>query len=450
MTRSFWYVGTFVAVAAWFSGMGIAGAAEPISFSARVNEELRVADTEVVQHEGKSYVSLNSLVTQLGGGCLVSPERIQVDITAKSAWLRASQTGVNASLGSFSLTSPVVARGSEALISLEDVGPFFEQAFRVGIRQDSAVRPQPQPAAVQEEVPELEPVTPGGQAPAETPPVAAAPEGTVVAAVEQTPLGAPGQPAAVQPAAAVPNEAAPALESVESPATGAPAMTPAAPEEAAIPTRSIGRAVEVIIIDPGHGGSDPGCESANGLRESAVTLQLAERLRQAIEKGSHLKALVTRDKDRGVSRNERVNFANGNRGDLFVSLHVAASFSPAASGAAVYCCAAPAAEAAPAADTEAGADAKARPLPAAGYDYAPRSLEAAKVVAAALSAPVRALPFQILKDIAMPGVVVEAGYATNVEDEKQLQAEAWQQQTAETLAAAIKQFAGVAAQGVAP
>lgn len=407
-------------------------AAAPISFSARINEELRVADTDVVQHAGKSYVSLNSLVKQLGGGCSVSPERIQVDITAKSAWLRASQTGVNASLGSFSLTNPVVAQGNDALISLEDVGPFFEQAFRMGVRQDVAAQPQPLPPQVmEEEIPELEPVA------SIAPP--AAPE----TAAGQTPLDTPGQ---TPPAA--PNEAAPALEPLGDPAADAPAtpgvseMSLAQPEEASATPRNIGRAIEVIIIDPGHGGGDKGCESPNGVQESAITMQLAERLRLALEKGSPLRALVTRDKDKGLSRNERVNFANGSRGDLFVSLHVAASFSPSASGATVYRCA-------PAPDATA-ADPQSRKLPPAGYDYVPRSLEAATLVGTALSAPVRALPMQVLKEVAMPGLLLEVGYLTNAEDEKNLQAEAWQQQTAETLATVIKQIAGGAVPGVAP
>ncbi|MCX5759315.1 MAG: hypothetical protein NTU83_12555 [Candidatus Hydrogenedentes bacterium] len=77
------------------------------SFSIRVQDDLRVADVEVVGVGSESYVSLSSLVSQMGGGCRVTPERVQVDLAAKAAWLNLDVTQVSSSLGVFNLAHPV-------------------------------------------------------------------------------------------------------------------------------------------------------------------------------------------------------------------------------------------------------------------------------------------------------------------------------------------------------
>jgi N-acetylmuramoyl-L-alanine amidase len=80
-------------------------------------------------------------------------------------------------------------------------------------------------------------------------------------------------------------------------------------------------AVKKLVIDPGHGGVDPGAQTASGLLEKAVTLDLAHRLRPLLERAGFEVAL-TRETDATVSLKQRAQFAKGERADLFVSIHV--------------------------------------------------------------------------------------------------------------------------------
>lgn len=79
--------------------------------------------------------------------------------------------------------------------------------------------------------------------------------------------------------------------------------------------------VRTIVLDPGHGGGDPGSVNAIGVSEKDVTLDVALRLRQLLDEAA-FKVVMTRDSDRSVSLKERALFANQRRGDLFVSIHV--------------------------------------------------------------------------------------------------------------------------------
>lgn len=80
-------------------------------------------------------------------------------------------------------------------------------------------------------------------------------------------------------------------------------------------------AVKTVVLDPGHGGTDPGAESKAGLSEKFVTLDVAKRLRTLLE-GEGLEVLMTREDDRTLSLKERAEFANERKGDLFVSIHL--------------------------------------------------------------------------------------------------------------------------------
>jgi N-acetylmuramoyl-L-alanine amidase len=79
--------------------------------------------------------------------------------------------------------------------------------------------------------------------------------------------------------------------------------------------------VRRIILDPGHGGDDPGAHAAADFSEKQVTLDVAQRLRALLQE-SGLDVLMTREHDESVSLRERALFANTARGDLFVSIHV--------------------------------------------------------------------------------------------------------------------------------
>lgn len=75
-----------------------------------------------------------------------------------------------------------------------------------------------------------------------------------------------------------------------------------------------------VIIDPGHGGDDVGAIGPSGIKEKDITLKIAQELKKILkEKG--VNAQLTREKDENLSVEERANFANSNKGDLFLSIH---------------------------------------------------------------------------------------------------------------------------------
>lgn len=80
--------------------------------------------------------------------------------------------------------------------------------------------------------------------------------------------------------------------------------------------------VNTIVIDPGHGGRDPGTLGATGMREKDITLDVALRLRDLLRQHEGYRILLTRETDEALALGERVAFANEHRADLFVSLHV--------------------------------------------------------------------------------------------------------------------------------
>jgi N-acetylmuramoyl-L-alanine amidase len=79
--------------------------------------------------------------------------------------------------------------------------------------------------------------------------------------------------------------------------------------------------VETIVIDPGHGGLDPGATGHHGLKEKDVALDIARRLRDKLALSGNYRILLTREDDRKVFLKERVAFAKQNRADLFISIH---------------------------------------------------------------------------------------------------------------------------------
>ena len=85
----------------------------------------------------------------------------------------------------------------------------------------------------------------------------------------------------------------------------------------------LGLTVKTIMLDAGHGGKDPGA-MGNGIKESAVTLNLAKLLGQRLEKQG-FNVLYTREKDTYVALDQRAVIANNKKADLFISLHVNAS-----------------------------------------------------------------------------------------------------------------------------
>ncbi len=88
---------------------------------------------------------------------------------------------------------------------------------------------------------------------------------------------------------------------------------------------NLGLTVKRIILDPGHGGKDPGAV-AFGIKEKDIALKIAKQLKQVINREKpRMEVLLTRNKDIFLSLEARTAFANKNQGDLFISIHLNAS-----------------------------------------------------------------------------------------------------------------------------
>jgi N-acetylmuramoyl-L-alanine amidase len=111
------------------------------------------------------------------------------------------------------------------------------------------------------------------------------------------------------------------------------AAAPVAPAASATP--SVPREI-VIAIDAGHGGEDPGAIGPRGTREKDVTLAVAKRLRELVNREPGMRAVMVRDGDYFVQLRRRVEMAREHRADLFISIHADAFADRRARGASVY------------------------------------------------------------------------------------------------------------------
>ncbi len=94
--------------------------------------------------------------------------------------------------------------------------------------------------------------------------------------------------------------------------------------------------IDKVVIDPGHGGRDPGTIGSSGTYEKDVVLAIAKRLKTALEKKLNIEVLMTREDDEYISLKERTQYANKNQGKLFISLHANWNRNPKVNGAATY------------------------------------------------------------------------------------------------------------------
>jgi N-acetylmuramoyl-L-alanine amidase len=220
----------------------------------------------------------------------------------------------------------------------------------------------------------------------------------------------------------------------------------------------------VVILDPGHGGIDPGTASADGVTEKEVVLAFAKTLRQKLEAKGDYQVYLTREGDTFLALRERVEFAQSKGANLFVSIH-ADSFpkhANEASGATVYTLSERASddEAKELAAKENFSDAIAGvELPTdrdevvanilidlAQRETQNRSIVFARSVAGEMSAAelhrksLKSAGFRVLKSPDVPSVLLELGFLSNPDDEKRLTSEAWRGAMADKVGAAIDAY----------
>ncbi len=109
------------------------------------------------------------------------------------------------------------------------------------------------------------------------------------------------------------------------------------PEPGPPPPRIAGRADRpLVVIDPGHGGFDPGALSPDGTREKDITLAVARAIRDELVRGGRVRVALTRDDDRFIVLQERAPIARGLKADLFISIHADSAPNTGATGATIY------------------------------------------------------------------------------------------------------------------
>jgi len=100
-------------------------------------------------------------------------------------------------------------------------------------------------------------------------------------------------------------------------------------------TRPKGR--KIVVVDPGHGGEDPGAVGSARTMEKDIVFQISERIVHLLKANPEARVFLTRKGDYFVALEERVKIAREVGADLFVSVHADASFNSAARGSSVYC-----------------------------------------------------------------------------------------------------------------
>jgi N-acetylmuramoyl-L-alanine amidase len=193
-----------------------------------------------------------------------------------------------------------------------------------------------------------------------------------------------------------------------------PVDVPATAGKADVPAGN--RRLRVIVIDPGHGGMDPGVRSET-VSEKDLTLALARRLRSALQSRLGATVLLTRDSDVALDNEARSAVANNNQANLFISLHIGRSPSTTESASSLFIMKEgfgdlPAATA--------GRDQLFLPWYLGYKVHRQRSAAAAGLLQQELvkgipgwNFPVRSAPLALLSSAAMPSVLLEIGNVNN-------------------------------------
>lgn len=222
----------------------------------------------------------------------------------------------------------------------------------------------------------------------------------------------------------------------------------------------------LIVIDPGHGGIDPGAISRNKTKEKDVVFDFAKDLQSALQNDGKHDVLLTRDSDRFMSLTDRVAFTRRNQADLFLAIHADTLRGQTVSGTTLYTLS----------DTASDEEAAALALKEnradiiAGVDLGEQIVEVADIlidlvqresknhanlfsskalielkgVTTMTGQPLRSAGFVVLKAPDVPSILIELGYLSSADDEKKLKSPKWRKAMANAMVAAInKHFAAM-------
>lgn len=240
-----------------------------------------------------------------------------------------------------------------------------------------------------------------------------------------------------------------------------PGTEPAAiDEKPARPKRAEGR--RLVVIDPGHGGIDPGAIGHKKTKEKDVVLAYGLKLRDILKSTGNIDVIMTRNDDKFLSLKDRVRIARENEADLFIAIHADTVRGPAARGATIYTLSEKASDA----EAEALAHKENRADIIGGLDldaeseevtdilidlvqresknhslfFAKKAVNEMQGVTRFTGKPMRSAGFVVLKAPDVPSVLVELGYLSSKEDEKQLTSPEWRGKVAGAMAKAIEKY----------
>lgn len=236
-----------------------------------------------------------------------------------------------------------------------------------------------------------------------------------------------------------------------------PSATPFEPPPQ--PTIPQAKSFKTIVLDPGHGGKDPGARGLRGTEEKDITLKVALRLRDLLSKQPGVRVLMTRDQDVFVELEERAKFANRHDADLFVSIHVNSHPSRSVKGIEIYHFG----EAKDQRALEVAARENGTPLSSTGvgWEYLVADLLTAKKIEESLELAwtakeslvthmnghytvtdhgVKTAPFYVLRYTSMPSILAEIAYISNPSEEDLLRKNVFIRDVADSLLNGVKSF----------
>ncbi len=220
------------------------------------------------------------------------------------------------------------------------------------------------------------------------------------------------------------------------------------------------KGTKIIVIDPGHGGEDPGAVGPKKSMEKEIVLKVGEKVVHLLNQNKEFQAFLTRKGDYFIPLEERIKTAREYGADLFISLHTDGSFNPQARGSSVYCLSLSGAtdEAAKIlADKENLSNVlggvTSRPITNRKDDlepilldltqnnsFAEILLEDIRPINPLKYSSYRQANFIVLKAPDIPSVLVEMAFITNKEDERLLNHKEFQENLAKILNTSIKKY----------
>ena len=228
------------------------------------------------------------------------------------------------------------------------------------------------------------------------------------------------------------------------------------------PPKSLDKRLPVVVIDAGHGGQDPGAISVGGAYEKTITLETALELRRQLQASGRYRVVLTRSDDRFIPLRDRVGIARSVQADLFLSIHADSIGNPNHRGLTVYTVSDTAsdrqaealAQKENKADVIAGVnlggetpqvaniliDLTQRETKNLSVRFAGLAVQEMSKVSRTVDQAHRFAGFVVLTAPDVPSVLIELGYLSNREDDRELQNPAHRRKLAESISTAVDRY----------